>query len=91
LVVPGRDAVVPLGEGLLIGRAAGCDLRLDDGKVSRQHARVERRGQGVWIADLGSSNGVFVNGRRVGQPLRLAPGDRILIGDTSLEVVERGS
>lgn len=84
LLVPGREALVPLEGALLIGRAVQCDLRLDDGKVSRQHARIERRDQACWITDLGSSNGVLVNGRRIQQPLRLGPGDEIQIGDTRL-------
>ena len=73
---------------LVIGRSrnAGNDLVLsDDGKVSKQHARIERDMDGGFtISDLGSTNGVLVNGQRTDGPHRLQNGDEILIGDTRL-------
>ncbi len=67
--------------GLLIGRGSGCDLRLQERAVSRQHARF-RYAQGAWfIQDLGSSRGTFVNGKRI-QATRLNPGDQIQIGSS---------
>ncbi len=67
------------GNRILIGRSRDADLTLDDPNVSRRHAELRREG-GAWIvADLGSTNGVKVNGHRVHeQPL--APGDEITLG-----------
>jgi hypothetical protein len=86
LVVPGMESPFPLVGAITIGRSENCDLQLDDRKASRQHARLERRQDGFWIVDLGSSNGVFVNGKRITDAVRLDPGDQIRIGDTTLEV-----
>lgn len=74
------------GASLLVGRQEGCDVRLADQKASRQHARIERRGEVCRVVDLGSSNGVHLNGRRVQREARLADGDLLLIGDTQLVV-----
>jgi FHA domain len=66
-------------EGLLIGRGPGCDVALPDQTVSRRHARLVFR-DGSWIVqDLGSRNGVTVNGVRVGR-CQLQPGDRVGLG-----------
>lgn len=65
-----------------IGRTAGNDLVLHDENVSRRHAMINEREPGeLWIMDLGSSNGTYLNDRRVTQPARLNDGDRISIGD----------
>jgi Protein of unknown function (DUF3662)/FHA domain len=66
-----------------IGRARDADCVLRDPNVSRRHAELRRSPQGEWtIADLGSTNGVKVNGRRVGST-RLAPGDEVTLGTTT--------
>lgn len=67
-----------------IGRRADCDLVLDYDHVSRLHARVERTGDGYVVVDCQSTNGTFVNGRRIGDMQLLASGDRIAIGDISI-------
>jgi diguanylate cyclase (GGDEF)-like protein len=68
-------------EGYLVGRHSRCDIVVDSGAVSRQHARVERRA-GAWVVrDLSSTNGVYVNDVRVAEHT-LAHGDRVQIGDT---------
>ncbi len=74
---------------LTIGRGAECGITLDDGLVSRRHARLEIRGRHVVIEDLGSHNGVMVNGQRIPGPTQLRNGDRIVIGSIELELVER--
>lgn len=64
---------VPLDEegAYRVGRGAGCEIPLDDARVSRRHARIESR-EGRWlVADLGSKNGVSVDGRRVAGPVEL--------------------
>lgn len=73
-----------------IGRE-GCDiLLLLDEVVSRQHARIEWQGQSLVIADLGSTNGTFVNGVQVQSPRTLQPGDVIQVGETVLTVHAEG-
>jgi hypothetical protein len=70
-----------LREGQLnLGRSASCQLVLDDALVSRRHAQITIQADSVTIRDLGSANGVFVNGERVDGDRVLRPGDRILIG-----------
>jgi pSer/pThr/pTyr-binding forkhead associated (FHA) protein len=60
------------------------DLRIRDRAVSRSHARVVREGSAFIVRDLGSPNGVFVNGRRVKRTARLSDGDVIELGQTIL-------
>ena len=65
-----------------VGRIAANDLVLLDENVSRRHAMINEREPGeFWLVDLGSSNGTYLNDRRVTQPARLNDGDRISIGD----------
>ncbi|MHA7835819.1 MAG: FHA domain-containing protein [Algiphilus sp.] len=65
---------------MLIGRAPHCDLPLDEASVSREHARLTREDDGAWyVANLLSSNGTFVNGKRVSRSA-LQPGDHLRIG-----------
>jgi hypothetical protein len=67
------------GSRLLIGRSRDCDITIDDPNVSRRHAEL-RNEEGRWVvADLGSTNGVKVNGRRV-ERAALEPGDELVLG-----------
>lgn len=78
-----------LGSGsLLIGRLPECDVLLQDNLVSRMHARLSVQGDSVVVEDLHSTNGVYVNGLRVGHSTVLREGDRILIGTTELSLFE---
>ena len=78
LVGEGKRTVLS-GSRVLIGRSRDCDLTLDDPNVSRRHAEL-RHEDGQWlVADLGSTNGVKVNGRRVEQAV-LQPGDELALG-----------
>src|SRR3954447_3707076 len=63
----------------VIGRREDCDLRIPLGDVSRKHCRLVRDGDILKVEDLGSSNGTYLNGRRVQEAL-LAPGDSIQVG-----------
>ena len=84
LLSGGGKRMVLAGETMLVGRSRECDLRVDDPNVSRRHAELRRDPGGGWvIADLGSTNGVKVNGRRVDSAL-LSPGDEVLLGLTRL-------
>ena len=71
--------VVPLKDGLTIGRSTQCDLVLDEPNVSRVHARIVRRSSQWLIVDNNSTNGLFVNGARV-DSAPLKGGDRIQVG-----------
>jgi pSer/pThr/pTyr-binding forkhead associated (FHA) protein len=78
-----------LGNGsLLIGRLPECDVLLTDNLVSRMHARISVQGEGVVVEDLHSTNGVYVNGVKVGHSTVLCEGDRILIGTTEFSLFE---
>ena len=87
-----------LGEGdefpvnsapLTVGRGGQNDLVLTgDDFASARHARVEVRGDGVWVQDLDSTNGTFVNGSRVAGAQRLDHGDVLRVGETDLRVEE---
>src|SRR5579863_1135309 len=68
------------------GRAKGADVSLRDSEVSRRHARLETRGGFVFVEDLGSRNGTFLNGRRVTEPIEVRAGDEIDIGTTRVVV-----
>ncbi|PXX60996.1 DNA-binding SARP family transcriptional activator [Nocardia tenerifensis] len=72
--------------GMTIGRSADNDIRLQDAKTSRHHAKVVVDGEVVRIEDRDSANGVYVNDRRVRGRASLVPGDRIRIGSLTLEV-----
>lgn len=69
---------------LTLGRAPDAGFVLHDARVSRYHARIERRQDGYLLIDLGSANGVRVNGERIERERRLADGDAILLGDSLL-------
>ncbi len=70
---------------LTVGRGAANDMPLPgDEYSSTRHARLEPRRDGVWIEDIGSTNGTFVNGIRLTRERRLVPGDVIRIGETDL-------
>jgi hypothetical protein len=70
---------------LYIGRGPTNDIALEEDEyASARHARIEPREDGVFVEDVGSTNGTFVNGIRLTQARRLAPGDVIRIGETDL-------
>lgn len=69
---------------LLVGRGDGCDVRFDDPFVSRTHARLQRHGQAVYVEDLGSSAGTFVNGVAASGSRELRHGDIVRFADVEL-------
>ena len=81
----GRRYPLSVTSGVTIGRGADCAVHIDDNSVSRKHARVEPTSAGFVASDLGSTNGTFVNDRRV-TVHRLYPGDVIKIGSTLMLV-----
>ena len=76
----------PIDSGpLLVGREGANDLALvRDEFSSSRHARIEPRRDGVWVEDVGSTNGTYVNGVRLTAPCKLTPGDVIRVGETDL-------
>ncbi len=69
--------------GISIGRGGPNDVRLDEDEfASAKHARVEPRRDGVWIEDIGSTNGTFVNGVWLSRARKLVAGDLVRVGET---------
>ena len=82
----GSEFSVSFGRTYLIGRNAQCDLVLREDMVSRRHAGLRSHEGKILIEDLGSSNGVVVNGQRIKQAI-LKVGDRLVIGSSMIQVV----
>ncbi len=76
----------PLGEEVTVGRAAGCQVTIDDTYASQLHARVFQREGQIYVEDLGSTNGTYLNRRKVTGPMQLQRGDKLQIGNTVLEL-----
>ena len=76
------------GDETTIGRSPECDIFLDDVTVSRDHALIVRRGDGIHIDDLGSLNGTYVNRQRI-ERVRLTDGDELQIGKFKLTFLAR--
>ncbi len=89
LLLTGGRRLVVASEGAVIGRSRDCDVVLDDAGISRRHAHIRPTAQGWTIEDLGSTNGVLLNGERVrgSQPLQM--GDRIELGSTEIVFEQR--
>jgi hypothetical protein len=84
LLAEGRRHVIGAA-GALVGRSRDCDIVLADANVSRRHAEIRPAAAGTWtIADLGSTNGVRVNGRQIQGVAALTAGDRIVLGTAEI-------
>ena len=71
----------------IVGRDSGSGVRLDgDEFASAHHARIDPRPDGVWVEDLESTNGTFVNGARITSKRLLQPGDVLRVGETELRL-----
>ena len=81
----GGDELILDSAALLLGRGSRNDVNLArDEYASSNHARVEPRRDGVWLEDVGSTNGTYLNGIRLTSAKKLAPGDVLRIGETEL-------
>jgi len=81
-----RGLVYALGQEITIGRAGTCTIGMpDDTFVSQLHARVYREAGSTMIEDLGSTNGTYLNGKRLTAAERITTGDRVQIGSTVFE------
>lgn len=76
----------PLGDEVTVGRAAGCEVPLEDAYASQIHARVFSKDGQIYVEDLGSTNGTYLNRRAVAGPMLVNPGDRLQVGSTVLEL-----
>lgn len=86
-VDPGRPRVDRIVGRLSVGRSPECAIRIEGEGISRRHAEVFRQGCVFGVRDLGSTNGTFVNGHRVGEAL-LRPGDVVRLGSAVGVVAE---
>jgi hypothetical protein len=90
LVIPGaagrkKQASWELGNEVIIGRTGECGICLKDEFTSNQHAKIYQVEGRFYMEDLGSTNGTYVNGRRINYPTELRGGDSIKIGRTIME------
>ncbi len=81
-----KGRLFELADEITVGRAVGCEISLDDRFISQLHARVFRRDGQVFVEDLGSTNGTFVNGTKVTAPVLIVSRDRIKVGNIVLEL-----
>jgi hypothetical protein len=84
-----RRVVLEEGREVVVGRSGECDVCIEnDRSMSRRHAKFWVRGETVWVEDLGSRNGVVLNGRAVSGPAEVSLGDRVLVGGHVFQVVD---
>jgi hypothetical protein len=76
--------------GMTIGRAPGADIQIDDRFASAHHARIYERDGYVYIEDMGSTNGTYLNGQRLAAEELLRSQDRVRIGDTEFRYEQQG-
>ena len=86
-----KGATIDLDEELIIGRGEKCRLILDDTYVSTVHARIFAKGDTYMLEDLGSTNGTYVNGRRINPHVEesLNHGDILALGKLKIQVLLR--
>jgi pSer/pThr/pTyr-binding forkhead associated (FHA) protein len=77
-----------LGDSATLGRSPTADVRIDDPYASSAHARIFPRGQFMYIEDMGSTNGTYLNGRQLRKPEQLRVADVVRIGDTEYRYQE---
>src|SRR5579863_1886959 len=82
----GGEFPVVADKQIQIGRSSDLDMVLVEDMVSRKHARISMQGDQIWIEDLGSTNGTFVNGEKI-KRAHLKEGDRVLIGTSILKLI----
>ena len=82
----GGEFPLPEGGEIVIGRSSELDMVLVEDMVSRRHAKISVEGGNIFLEDLGSTNGSFVNGEKISRT-KLGEGDRILIGTSIIKVI----
>ncbi len=83
----GGEFPLRMNREIVIGRSSDLDMVLVEDMVSRRHAKISSSDADVYIQDLGSTNGTFVNGEKIAGKSRLSEGDRILVGTSIIKVV----
>jgi pSer/pThr/pTyr-binding forkhead associated (FHA) protein len=83
-----RGRTYDVADELTIGRAAGCQIPLEDSYASQLHARLFRRSGDLLVEDLGSTNGTFLNRKKVESAVPIRKGDRLQVGKTVLELTK---
>lgn len=86
----GGEFPLPNSKEIVVGRSSELDMVLVEDMVSRRHAKITVTGDQIFIQDLGSTNGTFVNGEKI-KRARLQEGDRILIGTSIIKLVAADS
>ncbi|MDQ4132677.1 MAG: FHA domain-containing protein [Actinomycetota bacterium] len=81
-----KGTTYDLTDELTLGRAGGCQVTLDDTYVSQLHARLFRREGQLYVEDLGSTNGTYLNRQKVTAPIVMRRGDQLQVGKTVLEL-----
>jgi hypothetical protein len=85
---PEGERAVTLDRPIVVGRDAACEVSIASVRLSRRHAEFSVGSDGVTVRDLGSKNGILVNGAAVDQAV-LKPGDRVLLGDVSVSLIAK--
>lgn len=80
-----KIALDPQKPELILGRSGDADISIDNKNISRKHVKFKQDVDGVWIEDLNSKNGVFVNGHKIIAPVMLNDSDEIELGDIKLQ------
>ncbi|HET6422885.1 MAG TPA: FHA domain-containing protein [Planctomycetaceae bacterium] len=81
----GKRLSLPDNKSIVVGREEGCQLVLNSTLISRRHCELKQTTEGVWVSDLGSQNGTYVNEIPITEPTLLASGDTVRIGPLVLE------
>jgi hypothetical protein len=81
-----RGRSYELSDELTVGRAVGCQITLEDTYASQLHARIFRKAGQLYVEDLGSTNGTYLNRKKVTAPVALRRGDRLQVGKTVMEL-----
>lgn len=83
----GSSATLPeIGQEIIMGRAASCQLDIDDDFASSRHAKIWRDEEGFVVEDMLSTNGTYVNGQQISQPTRIDIGDVVRVGRTQMQL-----
>jgi hypothetical protein len=77
-----------VGDGAMFGRADAADIHVEDQFASSSHARIDNRGGAMYLEDMGSTNGTYLNGHKVKSAEPLGTGDTIRIGDSEYRYEE---
>lgn len=85
------DRHFPLSQGTyVVGRSGACEICIPVSSISRRHASISLKDGQVWVEDLDSLNGTFVNGVRIEEAVRLSPGEIVTLGELELRLQEPG-